>query len=114
MPYLYIETNQTVTDPDSLLKACSRATADALGKSEKFVMTNLRADTPMTFGGDAEACAFLSLKSIGLQSSQTRALSERLCELLSERLNVPVNRIYIEFVGVERAFWGWNGGTFEK
>lgn len=114
MPYLHIETNQTVHDPITLLKACSSATAEALGKSEKFVMTSLSADRPMTFGGSNDPCVFLSLKSIGLESDQTKALSAQLCGLLGGLLAVPTDRIYIEFTDVERAFWGWNGRTFEK
>jgi phenylpyruvate tautomerase PptA (4-oxalocrotonate tautomerase family) len=42
----------------------------------------------------------------------TADLSKSLCGLLHHIMNIPNNRIYIEFSDVEPGMWGWNGETF--
>ncbi|RLD31936.1 MAG: hypothetical protein DRI73_07875 [Bacteroidetes bacterium] len=32
----------------------------------------------------------------------------------AETLNIPKERVYIEFSSAERHMFGWNGKTFEK
>jgi len=114
MPYLLIRTNQTVgaDAQQSLLKKASAVVAEALGKPERYVMVSLEADTPMLFAADDAPCAYLELKSIGLPSGQTPALSSALCKLLGGELSIPADRVYIEFADAPRHMWGWNGATF--
>lgn len=114
MPYFHIRTNHTVEDPTTLLGECSRVIADALGKSEKFVMTAIDQRQPMTFAGSSAPCALVSLTSIGLPSAQTGELSASITQLLVDRMELDGERIYIDFRNAERAFWGWNGSTFER
>ncbi|MEC4984795.1 MAG: phenylpyruvate tautomerase MIF-related protein [Oscillatoria sp. PMC 1068.18] len=44
--------------------------------------------------------------------AQTEAMSKDFCQQITEKLGVPINRIYIEFNDAERHMWGWNGATF--
>ena len=114
MPYLKIQTNAEIP-PDqeaALLKTLSATVAEALGKSERYVMVALERDAPMLLGGEAAPCAYLELKSIGLPEELTPALSQALCGELESRLDIPPARIYIEFANAPRHMWGWNGGTF--
>lgn len=114
MPMLMIQTNLEVPSEvrASLLAEASRQVADGLGKPERYVMVALEDATPMQFAGEATPAAYLELKSIGLPGDSTPTLSEALCGLITEHLQIPGDRIYIEFADAPRHMWGWNGGTF--
>ena len=113
MPYLKIQTNQTVT-PDqaqALISKASRLVASELGKPENYVMVALTPPVPMVFAGTDAPTAYLELKSIGLPESRTADLSKALCNLMGD-LKISQNRVYIEFADAPRAMWGWDGKTF--
>lgn len=114
MPYLLIQTNQTLTQDqgEALLEAASRRVAELLGKPERYVMVALESGRAMLFGGNDAPLAYLELKSIGLPASRSTELSAALCHLIGEELGIAGERIYIEFADAERSLWGWNGGTF--
>ncbi len=114
MPYLRIQTNQTVGDAKSqaLIRQASKKVAEVLCKPEQYVMVELNDKTAMLFAGSDENLAYLELKSIGLISDSTKALSESLCQLINAELGIEQNRIYIEFTDAKRHMWGWNGSTF--
>jgi phenylpyruvate tautomerase PptA (4-oxalocrotonate tautomerase family) len=98
---------------ESLVKELSRITAEGLGKSEKWVMACLMPHARMTFGGDEGPCAYLEVKSIGTMTpSQTETLSAAITDTVSRHMQVPKERIYIEFSDAEPYLWGWNGSTF--
>lgn len=114
MPYLRIQTNHAVdeTKKQRLLPKASAMVARELGKPESYVMVALAPPEPMLFAGTDTACAYMELKSIGLPQSQTKDLSRALCQLLQEEIDIPAERIYIEFADAERAMWGWDKSTF--
>ena len=114
MPYLKIQTNQTVSSEQAqkLISKASGLVAEQLGKPEKYVMVALAPPVPMLFAGSDAPTAYLELKSIGLPSSLTRDLSRALCSLLENELAISQERVYIEFADAARAMWGWNGSTF--
>lgn len=114
MPLLKITTNHE-TEParrPALLKAASERVAAMLGKPERYVMVVLENNPDMIFAGDASPLAYLELKSIGLPGDRTGEFSRTLCELLHQQLDIPADRIYIEFGDAERHLWGWNSATF--
>jgi len=112
MPYLHIHTNIEIAEKPTLLRMASAETAAALAKPESYVMVEISDARPMLFAGSDAPLAFVELKSLGLNMTQTEALSSRLCTLLERELAVDTARIYIEFAAPERAMFGWNGGTF--
>ncbi len=112
MPYLHIRTNQHVDDAQALINKASALCASMLGKPESYVMVALEADCTMSFAGSSAPLAYLELKSLGLPTAQARHYSRQLCDFISEQLNVPASRIYIEFSAGDRALWGFNGSTF--
>lgn len=116
MPYLLIRTNCQLESSrqQPLLKQCSAEVAEALGKPERYVMVSLELQANMLFAGDDSPCAYLELKSIGLPGERTGELSATLSDLIEKELDVPLDRIYIEFADATRHMWGWNGGTFER
>jgi len=114
MPLLKIQTNQEL-DPGrraELAKQASSQVARMLGKPERYVMVALEYNPDMLFAGDNGPLAYLELKSIGLPGERTGDFSSTLCALVEQALEVPRDRIYIEFADAARSMWGWNGGTF--
>lgn len=114
MPYLKIQTNANIdsSSEEVLLSKASTVISEQLGKPEKYVMISIEAAQPMLFAGTRELTAYLELKSIGLDESQTKPLSLALCQLINETLNIVSDRIYIEFADAKRSMWGWNSSTF--
>ena len=114
MPLLKIQTNVEILEDEKigLLHDASAKVADILGKPERYVMVLLESNPHMLFAGDNSPLAYLELKSIGLPSDRTSAISEGLSNLINQHLSIPSDRIYIEFADAERHMWGWSGGTF--
>jgi len=112
MPVFQVNTNVEVADQDSFLVDASSLVASLLGKPESYVIIQLSDNQQMSFAGTSEPLAFCTLKSLGLNSSQTAELSKQLCDFLTTKLGIEVSRIYIEFAAPERAMFGWNGSTF--
>lgn len=114
MPYLKIQTNQTLDEAvtQALLEKASQTAADILGKPESYVMVSIHSGTPMLFAGSNEPCAYLELKSLGLAEDKTTTLSQSLCSLIAENIHIQPSRIYIEFASPARHMWGWDGATF--
>lgn len=114
MPLLSIETNQALdeTQANTLITRASATTASLLGKPASYVMIRVTHNPNMMFGGNQDPLAYLELKSLGLPEDRTTELSRGLCDLMSDGLDIPAERIYIEFTNGTRHLWGWNGGTF--
>lgn len=109
---LFLNTPVTADEHASALAELSATVAENLGKPERYMMVSLHPETPLMFAGDTSPAAAADLASIGLSSSQTPALAAALCALIERRFAIPPDRVYITFRDVDRAFWGWNGGTF--
>jgi phenylpyruvate tautomerase len=114
MPYLMIQTNLPLGKKAerAILKNASTLVAEQLEKPESFVMIALQPDTPMVFAGSDDPVAFLELKSVGLPARRTKDLSEALCQLIEGHLGIPRDRVYVKFIDVKGAMWGWKGDTF--
>ena len=114
MPYLKLNTNVAIDQEQTprLLKGLSRLMAQETGKSERYVMMDLESGKTMSFAGTDEPLAYLECKSIGLSGAQAKSLAKSLCQTLAQELNLPPDRIYIEFSNCPADFWGWNGSTF--
>jgi len=96
-----------------LLGELSKLAAARFGKPERWVMTCLVPGLPMTFGGDGAPAAFVAVKNIGkMTPDDTAVLSKEICTRVSRALDVPTDRIYIDFADAVGAMWGWNGDTF--
>lgn len=116
MPFIKVQTSvatQEKAKVESLLSSLSAKLAKHLNKSESYVMTAFESDVPMTFGGTLDPACVVEIKSIGeMKPEQTKAMSADFCQEIESELGVPANRIYLEFVDVQRHLWGWNNQTF--
>jgi len=114
MPYCQIVSNRSIEGDEAKTIAgeASSLVATMLGKPESYVMVRVESDSTLIFGGsDAPAC-FVSLASLGLPESETKKFSQTVCEFVQRQLDVPWDRIYIEFSSPERHMWGYDGSTF--
>jgi len=113
-----IKVQSSVAQPEKsavegLLTDLSAKLAQHLGKPESYVMTAFEGDVPMTFGGTIDPACYVEIKSVGTMSSdQTKKMSQDFCSQISDLLDVPANRIYIEFADAKGYQWGWNKSTF--
>lgn len=114
MPLLQIRTNAELLMPErrELLADASRTVAELLGKPEKYVMVDLSVARTMSFGGSDAPLCLLTLKSLGLPEDRTPELSRVLTTLVATHLQIPADRVYIEFASPPRHMWGYDGGTF--
>ncbi len=114
MPYLHIRTNQSLdaSQSEKILQMASQICAETLGKPEEFMMVSMEESRPLMMGGDSAAAAFLDLRSIGFPEGSQSDLSAKLCQLMGESMNLPADRVYLNFQNIGREDWGWNGKTF--
>jgi phenylpyruvate tautomerase PptA (4-oxalocrotonate tautomerase family) len=116
MPLIKVQTS--IVDPDvvqvsDLLKQLSASLAKHTRKPETYVMTALESGISMTFGGTTDPTCYIEIKSVGsMTPDQTKSMSQDFCQQIEKSLNVPVDRIYIEFADAKGYMWGWNGATF--
>ena len=114
MPLISVKTSAPGgAHPQALLGELSSSLAALLGKPERYVMTLLETEVPMTFAGDGAPACYVEVKSIGaLDGDRTRQVSQAVAALIEQHLGIPAERTYIGFEDVPGRLWGWNGGTF--
>ena len=96
-----------------LLTELSVLLAARLGKPEAYMMTSIESGLEMTFGGTTGPACYVEVKNVGRFTPElTEQLSAGLCERLERALDVPKNRIYIEFSDAQGYLWGHDGQTF--
>lgn len=114
MPLMKLHTSVPVPaeQQDALIKSLSAIASEVIGKPETYVMVAL-CTGPMCMGGEPGPAAFVDVRSIGgLSGDVNRQISERVCGLLSETLDIPANRVFLNFTDVARTHWGFNSATF--
>jgi phenylpyruvate tautomerase PptA (4-oxalocrotonate tautomerase family) len=115
MPLMIVRTTASVSEAkiQPLLKECSKKVATLTGKPETYVMTMFGHAKAMTMAGTDEPCCFVEVRGVGKMSAQQAgSMSKSLCEMLSEALGVQSRRIYLNFINIDGAMWGWDGNTF--
>lgn len=112
MPYLKVSINKKIENKDELLSFLTREMSKALSKPETYFMTSIEDEVGIYFQGSTKEAAFIELRSIGLQESKTKEISRIICNLINEKLDIPKDRIYINFFDIKNTMWGWNENTF--
>jgi phenylpyruvate tautomerase PptA (4-oxalocrotonate tautomerase family) len=114
MPLIKLDVPSEVSDGQcaQLLPALSKLLAETTGKPEKYVMATVGRMVPLLAGKPGPA-AFADVRGIGgLTPAVNKKISQALCGLLQEKLQIPPDRVYLTFTDVPAANWGFNGGTF--
>jgi len=114
MPYFRIKTN-IKPDPlktETFLKKASAFGSNILEKPETYIMAVVDTHVPIIFDGSSAPAAYVELKSIGLKKEKTGDLSKKICEFLEAELEIPPDRVYIDFCNINGSMFGWNKTTF--
>ncbi|XP_001507338.1 macrophage migration inhibitory factor [Ornithorhynchus anatinus] len=114
MPIFTLQTNVSrAAVPAALLGELTQQLAQATGKPAQYIAVHISPDQLMAFGGTSDPCALCSLHSIGkIGGPQNKTYSKLLCGLLTKHLNIPADRVYINYYDMNAANVGWNGSTF--
>ena len=83
-----------------------------LNKSETYLMIGIEDSCDLWLGGrklDKGAYVAVSLFGNAPKESYDR-LTGQICDLLSDKLGIPGNAVYVTYHPVSD--WGWNGGNF--
>ena len=113
MPLVKLYTSANTNNcKEELLKAMSSLMSKSLGKPEQYVMAIVVENT-MMMSGSSEPSAFVDIRSIGgLNPDVNKGISKELCAILQDKLEIPANRVFMNFTDVPRGNWGWNASTF--
>ncbi len=113
MPYIDVTTNQSL--PPEHITALKTALGEAItafpGKSEAWLMVNVKEGAELFFKGDVSPCAMFDVHVFGsLSDAACDAFTEKVCQISQERLGVPADRTYVKYSGYSH--WGWNNMNF--
>ena len=109
MPYINLSTSVKVDNKKKLLEEISILVSSLTNKSKRFVMAKLDDNSEMYFA-DQSPCCFLEIKSIGYLNPAEMAKS--ISDFVYEKMEIPIDKIYISFEDVPASMWVWNGRTF--
>ena len=116
MPFLNLQSNLTISSAQkqSILPRARSLLAQQLEKSEAFCMVSFAPPSEILFGENEsqEAALFANLKSLGITTEQTAALTKSLGALIQEELSIPTDRFYLCCEDIPRGLWGWNDKVF--
>ena len=114
MPLIILQTNQPIADEaaTSLLSALTNLASEQLNKPKEYVQVLIHPSAAMSFAGTAEPTAWVEVRSLGLPEGSPQRLTEGLCRILKDELDIPPARVFANFVDVPRTHWGWDGRTF--
>jgi len=109
MPYINVSTSAKVNDKGKLLEEISILISSLTNKSRRFVMAKIDDNCQMYFDNESPSC-FLEIKSIG--SLNPSEMAKPISDFVYEKMEIPIDRIYISFEDVSASLWAWNGRTF--
>lgn len=113
MPYINARmTNSVSKEQEILLKEKLGEAITLLGKGEAYLMVEICDNCRLYFGGKNDTdIAFFEVKLLGKATrAQYEALTERICEIVSEQFGIPGDKVYVKFEEVEH--WGFNSFMF--
>lgn len=111
MPYINLATNAKITDSKALKSELGDAITAIPGKSEAWLMVNVKDELDMSFKGSDAPCAIFDVSIFGNASNSAYDdLTSRLCSISEKYIGVSPDRTYVKYAEVEH--WGYNGFNF--
>lgn len=114
MPFINskVSVRLSKTQKDVLKEKLGKAIEFIPGKSENWLMVGFEDNYCLYFKGeDFEKIAFIEVKIFGTASANDyNKLTEEICNIYYEELEIPKDKIYIKYEEVK--YWGWNGRNF--
>lgn len=114
MPYFAIQTNQDLNETArvDLVTSASAFVAELLDKPEAYVMVTLDTGISISFGASRNPAAYVVLRSIGLPTERCNEFAAKISQFIEAGLQVPKERVFIDFTDLHRDRFAWNGNTF--
>lgn len=113
MPYINTTTSVRITaeKAQSIKEKFGKAITAFPGKSESHLMLSFNDEKIMYFGGSDAPCAIAEVSLFGAVNAEaSNRMTALVCDILSEELEIPPDRIYVKYDGIKN--WGWNGSNF--
>ncbi|SFR93757.1 phenylpyruvate tautomerase MIF-related protein [Anaeromicropila populeti] len=114
MPFINSKVNVKLTQEkqDSIKSKLGQAISMVPGKSENWLMLGFEDECKLYFKGDSSTrIAFVEVKIFGSASASAYdKLTEAICNIFNEELEIAKDKIYVKYEEVEH--WGWNGANF--
>ena len=113
MPFIDSKVTVKITDQQKEeIKSELGKLITTLNKSEAYLMVGIEDSYDLWLGGrklDKGAYVAVSLYGDAPRDAYDK-LTGQICDLLSEKLGIPGNAVYVSYWGTSN--WGWNGGNF--
>ncbi len=113
MPFIDSKVTGKISDQQKEeIKAALGKLITTLNKSETYLMVGIEDSYDLWLGGkklDKGAYVAVSLYGDAPKDSYDR-LTGQICDLLSDKLGIPGNAVYVTYHPVSD--WGWNGRNF--
>ncbi len=114
MPYFKIETNQKLDNAgvEKFSRDASAFLSGLLDKPQRVIMVSVVHSIAMMFNENTSPTAYLEIKSIGLIPEKCPEYAKAVCGFIETAINVPSDRVYIDFADINGNMFGWNKQTF--
>lgn len=113
MPYINTKVTTEITfEKEEILKAKLGKAITLIGKPESYLMLSFEENCRLWFAGtNDEEAAYVEVALLhSAPKSSYEKLTEEICNILSEDLSIPAQRIYVKFSETE--YWGHAGYMF--
>lgn len=113
MPFIELNTNCTIENEVALeiKKYLGKAIETLPGKSEDWLMINIKDDQNIYFKGSNDKACMIKVLVYGKPSDESLAkLTSKISDFIETKLKINKNRIYIYYNFTTN--WGWNGDNF--
>jgi len=113
MPYIEVKTNKHVSDElaHRISNAMDRLITILPGKTKDWLMTEVKGDCHLTFGGSDAPCILVNVSLFGKSTPEAyEKLTAAICDELRWTLDIVEERMYVKYEEVST--WGWNRTNF--
>ncbi len=113
MPFIDSKISVKVSDEKKeKIKAEFGKAISILHKPESYLMVGISDNYDLWFAGKKlEKGAYVSVDVLGeVSAGDSSKMSGAICDILQKELDIPGDKIYIEYRGTSN--WGWNGSNF--
>ena len=113
MPYFSIETNKQIDGAANteLMKKATGFLAEMMGKPGHVIMVTIKPGKPYVFGGTDDPTAFVQIKAVALEKNKCPEYSRKVCDFLEAEINIPSDRVFIEYIDIDPTIFGFNENT---
>ena len=113
MPFVQVKTNAklTLNDEISIKSELGKLIKIIPGKSESWLMIDIKDEEKMYFKGSEEKCAMIEVMLYGGASdSSLNEFTGEVTDFISKTLAIDASRIYVSYFLTDK--WGYAGSNF--